>query len=260
MNGLTVILDVGLVNGLILAWAVVALAIAFRLLHFPDVTVEGSLPLGAAVYAACTIHGLPLIASVPIASAAGGAAGALTAVLHARFRLNKFLAGIIVISILYSVMLRIMGGPNIGLLSHPNPLDAACTLGVFGNFHGGLIGVLALLIVSGCIAISLLLTTRRGAKLRAVGSNPVYARSIGLNTALYLTVGLAFTNALAALAGVALAMNQGFADISLGQGVLVLCLAAMTLGEVLLPRPRLRQLGLVRRVRRNARQPALPMR
>ncbi|HVT87689.1 MAG TPA: hypothetical protein VHD56_02470 [Tepidisphaeraceae bacterium] len=235
-NTITVILDVGLINGLILAWAVVALAVAFRLLHFPDVTVEGSLPLGAATYAACTVAGMPLWIAVIVAAFAGAMAGALTALLHARFRLNKFLAGIIVVSVTYSVMLRVMGGPNIGLLSHGNPLDTARGFAFIGSMHLGLLGLLSLTVLAGCAVVVLLLVTRIGTKLRAVGSNPTYARSIGLNTSLYLIVGLAMTNSLAALSGVALAMNQGFADISLGQGVLVLCLAAMTLGEVILPK------------------------
>jgi putative ABC transport system permease protein len=235
MNSLTVILDVGLTNGLLFAGAVVALTVAFRLLHFPDITVEGSFPLGAATYAAAAVAGAPMVAAVALAAGAGAAAGAATAVLHSRFRLNKFLAGIIVVSVTYSVMLRVMRGPNVGLLSHANPLDSARAFGVVGGMHLGMIGALALAVGAACVALVLLLVTRAGSKLRAVGSNPTYARAIGLNTSVYLAVGLAVTNALAALAGVGLAMNQGFADVSLGQGVLVLCLAAMTLGEVTLP-------------------------
>ena len=236
MNATVVILDVGLLNGLLLVPVVVALAVAFRLLHFPDVTVEGSFPLGAAVYAAATTAGWPLPVAVIAAVISGSAAGAVTAVLYAWFRLNRFLAGILVVSALYSVMLHVMGGPNVGLLSHPSPLDAARRWAVVGRVHLGLLGILSVALAGIGAATVWALSTRPGTRLRAVGSNPTYARSIRLNPIVYLVVGLAGTNALAAAAGVAAAMNQGFADVGLGQGVLVLSLAAMTLGEAVVPR------------------------
>lgn len=230
-------LDIGSTMGLILAWVVLALALAFRLLNFPDLTVEGSLPLGAAVFAILVKNGMPLPMSVGAALLAGATAGGLTAFLHLRFSLNKFLAGIIVVAISYSLCLRVMGASNIGLLQSASlfdftaPLDSALGQG----WHGGTILFLVTLLIIGVALIISSLSTLRGMRLRVAGSNPEYARSLGVNVTVNLVVGLALTNSLAALAGVLLAMHQGFVDVSMGQGVLIIALASMTLGERLLP-------------------------
>lgn len=234
-------LDIGLVTGLLLAWAVIALTLGFRLLDFPDLTVEGSLPLGAAVFAVLHKGGLPIPVSMICALLAGGAAGALTGFLYVRFKLNKFLAGIIVISIAYSISLRIMDASNIGLLQLPTIFDLVEPLNKAApaRLHPGTILMLAGFITVGGIALIWALGTRRGIQLRVAGSNPEYARSLGINVPLNVVIGLAATNALAAFSGLLLAMHQGFSDISMGQGVLILALAAMTIGERLLPEKRL---------------------
>jgi len=230
-------LDIGLVMGLLLAWAVLALTLGFRLLNFPDLTVEGSLPLGAAVFAVLHRGGLPMPVSMGCALLAGAAAGALTGFLYVRFKLNKFLAGIIVIAIAYSLSLRIMGASNIGLLQLASVFDLAEPLNkdMPGHLHLGTILMLMGFIILGGVALLWALATRRGLRLRVAGSNPEYAKSLGINVPLNVIIGLAITNALAAFSGLLLTMHQGFADISMGQGVLILALAAMTIGERLLP-------------------------
>lgn len=230
-------LDIGLVMGLLLAWAVLALTLGFRLLDFPDLTVEGSLPLGAAVFAVLHKGGMPMPLSIVCALFAGAAAGALTGFLYVRFKLNKFLAGIIVIAIAYSLSLRIMGASNIGLLQSTSVFDLVASLnqGIPGHLHLGTILLLAGFIAVGGFALLWALATRRGVRLRVAGSNPEYAKSLGINVSLNMILGLAITNALAAFSGMLLTMHQGFADISMGQGVLILALAAMTIGERLLP-------------------------
>jgi putative ABC transport system permease protein len=230
-------LDIGLTMGLLLAWAVLALALAFRLLSFPDLTVEGSLPLGAAVFAIFLKNGAPLWSAVVMALVSGAIAGALTAYLHLRFRLNKFLSGIIVVAIAYSLSLRIMGASNIGLLQSASIFDFVEPLnGMWGGaFHTGTILLLSVLLLGGVLLLSVGLLSRRGIRLRVTGSNPEYARSLGISVPLNLVCGLALTNALAAVSGVLLSMHQGFADIGMGQGILILALAAMTIGERLLP-------------------------
>lgn len=230
-------LDIGLVMGLLLAWAVLALTLGFRLLDFPDLTVEGSLPLGAAVFAVLHKGGLPMPASMLCALLAGAAAGALTGFLHVRFKMNKFLAGIIVIAIAYSLSLRIMSASNIGLLQLASVFDFVEPLNrdMPGRLHLGTILMLTGFIAVGGAALLWALATRRGVRLRVAGSNPEYAKSLGINVPLNVIIGLAITNALAAFSGLLLTMHQGFADISMGQGVLILALAAMTIGERLLP-------------------------
>ena len=230
-------LDIGLTTGLIFGGAVLALALAFRLLHFPDLTIEGSLPLGASIYAVTLKAGSPVLVAIFFACLAGSMAGGLTAFLHVRFKLNKFLAGIIVVAICYSLSLRAMGASNIGLLQSASVYDVVSGLdGLFGtSYHPGTILMLSVLTTLACLLLVVVLSSRRGIKLRAAGSNPEYARSLGINVSINLIVGLAITNALSALSGALLASFQGFADVSLGQGVLILALVAMTIGERILP-------------------------
>lgn len=230
-------MDIGLVMGLLLAWAVMALALAFRLLDFPDLTVEGSLPLGAAVFAILHKSEISMPVAIACAVLAGSAAGALTGLIHIRFKLNKFLAGIIVVAIAYSLSLRIMGASNIGLLQSASIFDLVEPLNNWssGGFHTGTIVMLVGFLIIGASLILYGLSTRRGIALRVAGSNPDYAGALGIRVPANVIAGLAITNGLSAFSGVLLAMHQGFVDISMGQGVLILALAAMTIGERLLP-------------------------
>jgi putative tryptophan/tyrosine transport system permease protein len=226
--------------GLIMAWAVISLALSFRLLDFPDLTIEGSILLGAAVFAVMRKQNISLIPSIVCALVGGGLAGALTGFLHVRFKINKFLAGIIVIAISYSLSLRIMGSSNIGMLREKSLFDLAEPLNrLVPGLHFGTYVVLTVLVsITACLVLYGL-STRRGVRLRVAGSNPVYARSLGINSPANIVAGLAITNSLAAFSGTLLAMHQGFVDIGIGQGVLILALAAMTIGERLLPERRL---------------------
>lgn len=233
--------DIGLTMGLILAWAVIALALSFRLLHFPDLTIEGSLPLGAAVFATLAKNHFPWPVAICGAFAAGALAGSLTAILHVKFKLNKFLAGILVVAISYSLSLRLMGASNIGLLQFQSIFDTLerWDKNISENFHCATIVFLTILIAGGAGLIVKALSSIYGMRLRVAGSNPEYARSLGISVLGKLVVGLAITNGLAAVSGILLAMKQGFADVGMGQGILILALAAMTIGERLLPQRRL---------------------
>lgn len=233
MNWLTP-LDTGLVSGLIFAWAVLALASAFRLLNFPDITVEGSVPLGAAAYASVLTAGWPPTAALGSAFVVGGVAGALTAILHVRFNVNKLLAGIIVISIAYTGCLRIMGTSNIGLLQYETLFNWIEHQTVVFPFHLGTILVLAMLLITGIAFLYRGLVSRQGLRMRVAGVNPDHARSLGINVPLNLTAGLALSNGFAALTGVLIANRQGFADVGMGRGVLILALASMVIGERLI--------------------------
>lgn len=229
-------LEIGLVQGLIMAGAVVCFALAFRLLGFPDLTVEASVPLGAAVYATLAQNGFPLPAAVFGACIAGGLAGAVTAFLHVWFGVNKFLAGIVVVAILYSVTLRIMDGPNVSLLQIESIMDTPRAW--FGDTYArlGILAILAIFWGALALAIIALLKSRPGVHLRAAGANPEFAKSIGVRQGLYIGLGIAACNVLAAIAGVLQADLQGFADVSGGQGVLILSLAAMAIGEAVVPK------------------------
>jgi putative ABC transport system permease protein len=130
-----------------------------------------------------------------------------------------------------------MGASNISLLKTKTLLDYLNRYLYYG-FHVGTIAFLFLLIVLGIILISYLLSTKFGLRLRVSGCNPEYAKSLGINVSISLIIGLFFTNCLAAFSGILLAMYQGFVDINMGQGTLILALAAMTIGERILPESR----------------------
>ena len=228
-------LQIGAVQGLLVASAVLGFAIAFRLLRFPDLTIEGSVPLGAATYAVLNHAGAPMPVAVAGAGLAAAAAGALTASLHVKLDVNKFLAGIIVVSIAYSLTLRVMEGPNVSLLrsasllGYPRSLaSGAWQWGLLVFLSGGL-GVIAAAAIG-------FLRTRPGIALRAAGANPVFAASLGIGSRAAIIAGLAGSNALAGLGGVFQADYQGFADVGSGQGILVVALAALAIGEALVPR------------------------
>lgn len=223
--------NTGVVIGLLMAACVLGLGIAYRLFNFPDLTVEGSFLLGAVGVAVAQREGLPVGVSLAVSASLGAAAGSVTALVHSRFGVNKFLSGIIVTAICYTVGLRLMGTSNIGLLGATTFLDRPDGIGK----------VAALFIVVGatCAALYGALRSRFGLRLRTAGSNPIYARMLGINVSRSLVITLGITNALAALSGGLLALHQGFADIGLGQGILIVGLASLTVGERLIPETKL---------------------
>lgn len=231
-------LEIGLVQGLVMAGAVLGFVVAFRLLDFPDLTVEASLPLGAATYAVLVQQGIAPTGAAFAACGAGMLAGATTAGLHVRFGVNKLLAGIIIVGIAYSLTLRVMAGPNRSLLQAASLLGPSRRL-FEASPRLGVLLVLGAFWLAVAVLLGLWFRTRPGIQVRAAGTNPALAESLGLPQGLIVVAGLAACNGLAALSGALLADHQGFADVSLGQGVLILALAAMAIGEALVPDRRL---------------------
>jgi putative ABC transport system permease protein len=225
--------DIGLIQGLLFACAVLGFAIALRVLRFPDLTVEGSLLLGAAVFGSAQIAHWSFAAAFVAALTSGAVAGATTAALHLYMRMNRFLAGILVIAATYSLSLRIMQGSNISLLNIKTPLEQLARFNRLGprDTHFGDAALLGICVVGIAIASTVLLRSRMGMRFRAAGSNPQHARALGIPVSLVLIGGLAATNALAAISGVLLASYQGFADVGIGQGTLIIVLASLSIGE-----------------------------
>lgn len=231
----TIPIEIGITQALLLVWVVLAFSLAYRVFGFPDLTIEGSLPLGAAVYAVVVRAGMPLTAAIVAAVTVGAVVGATTGTLHTRFGVNKFLSGIIVVAISYSLTLRVMSGPNISLIGQRTVLgiieqiapSRSSELVVF------FLGSLCLL---GAWLISLALSSRFGIRMRAAGSNPSFAESVGVSSQASIIIALACTNGLAAFSGVLVADSQGFSDVSSGQGILILALAATAVGETLVPK------------------------
>ena len=219
-----------------LAWGVY---IASRVLRFPDITPDGSFPLGAAVASTMIVAGVdPLVATV-VAFFAGMVAGYVTGVLHTRLRVTELLAGILVMTALYSVNLHVMGRSNISLLDRATlatrlhtiiPATAAWPSDVaFG------VVFLVLTLVLG-FALTWFLRTDFGTAMRAAGDNPAMIIAQGVDRRVMVELALALGNGLVAFSGALIAQYQGFADVTMGVGTLVAGMAAVILGETLKPR------------------------
>jgi putative tryptophan/tyrosine transport system permease protein len=218
-----------------LVWGCVALGVylTFRVLAFADLTVEGSFPLGAAVAAALIFRGGDPFLATGLAVLAGMGAGALTGLLHTRRGINDILAGILVATALYSVILVVMDRPNTPLLGATTVYERVyALLGVRPSVWPR-IGLLALICGTLALALNWLLHTDFGLALRATGSNPGMARALGIHTDNLQVVGLMLANGLVALSGALVAQIQGFADVGMGVGTLVAGLAAIVIAEAL---------------------------
>ncbi len=215
-------------------YALVALGVflSFRVLQFPDLTVDGSFPLGAAVAASLIVAGLDPWTSTLAACAAGAAAGLLTAWMTLRLRILNLLASILTMIALYSINLRIMGKPNVALLGESTVLSPLAALGLPGYVLTPIaFGVLVLVLKW---LLDRFLGSELGLAMRATGENPRMARANGIATARTTLVGMALSNALVALAGALFAQSQGSADVTMGVGTIVVGLAAVIGGEALL--------------------------
>lgn len=228
------LVPVTLVQGLLYALVALAVMIPFRLLSFPDLTSEGSFPLGGCACGALLAAGVPPWPATAAAVAAGALAGAATAGIHLRFRINTLLAGILVMTILYSVNLRVLGKANVALLSNDTVLSVLSPEVVV---RVGLQIVAFAIVVAAVLALlGAFLRTELGLSLRAVGANPRLAPALRIAPWAFIVAGLAGANALAALAGALAVQLQGFADVHMGFGVLINGLAALIIGETLVGR------------------------
>jgi len=223
-------------QGLIYGLMALGVYISFRVLAFPDLSVDGTFPLGAAVAAALIIGGWdPFLASL-VALGAGAAAGAFTGILATKFRIQGLLAGVLTMIMLYSLNLRIMGRPNLPLLGRPSALTATVQA-----LHlappWGLVLVAAILAFGFKILLDLFFHTELGTAMRATGDNPDMVRAFGVNPETMVILGLALSNGLVALSGALVAQYSGFADVGMGVGTIVAGLASVIIGEMLF-RPR----------------------
>jgi putative tryptophan/tyrosine transport system permease protein len=234
--------------GLILSFLALGVLISFRILRFPDITVDGSLPLGAAIAAVLLSQAVEPILATVAAFYAGFLAGAITGVLHTKFKIHGLLAGILVMTALYSVNLNIMGRSNVSLTSAVTLTSYAewAAAAILGGGSGlNLLGwevsirdvfmfgsVLVAVSLAGLL-LYLFFRTNLGTAMRATGDNDQMIRALGVNVEHMMIFGLAFSNGLVALAGALLAQYQGFADVQMGIGMIVLGLASVIIGEAL---------------------------
>jgi len=240
--------------GFILSLLSLGVYISFRIFDFPDITAEGSITLGASVSSVLLIAGWPPLAATVMGFLAGLIAGSVTGILAMQFQINKLLAGIITMTALYSVNLRIMGRSNIPLLNERtivSQIEELAQIG-FRNSDVVLFGwdvsvrdlavlvIIPLIITAICVLLFLFFRTNVGTAMRATGDNAQMIRALGANDRIMVILGLALSNGLIALSGAVLAQYQGFADVQMGIGMVVWGLAAVIIGEALVGT---RQLG-----------------
>lgn len=228
------LVPVTLVQGLIYSLIALAIMIPFRVLSVPDLSSEGVFPLGAAVATAFITWGVhPLLATLA-AVAAGFLAGMTTALIHLKFKVHSLLAGILTVTMLWSVNLRILDKPNLPLFGFETLydwIDAAIvsSMGLQIMFFGVLVLVLIL-------GLWWMLQTDMGLGLRGIGANPHLAPALGVSLVAYTAGGLGLASAISGLAGALMAQLQGYADVGMGLGMLVNGLASLIIGEAVMGR------------------------
>lgn len=213
------VLEQGLIYGIVS----LGVYITYKILDFPDLSVDGSFPLGAGVTALCLTLGVNPYLSLLLAFGAGAIGGFFTGILHVKLKISNLLSGILVMLALYSIALRIMGKPNIALY------------GVDTVFMDGVLPIIIIAIFALIckIALDLFFKTKLGFMLISSGDNPQLVTSLGVNKGFVITIGLMVSNGLVALGGALMAQHQGFADISMGAGTIVVGLASIILGTSL---------------------------
>jgi putative ABC transport system permease protein len=240
--------------GFILSLLALGVYISFRIFEFPDITAEGSLTLGASVAAVLLVHRWEPLTATVAGAAAGLLSGTLTGVLAMKFKINRLLSGILTMTALYSVNLRIMGKSNIPLMTGTTMVSQTEEWGKQFFGQAALIvwgwevpvrdAALIVMVPALILAVSALLffffRTNLGTAMRATGDNAQMIRALGSDDALMVTLGLALSNSLIALSGALLAQYQGFADVQMGIGMVVWGLASVIIGEALVGT---RQLG-----------------
>lgn len=225
------LLPVSFYEGLVYGFVAIGVYITFRVLAFPDLTVDGSFPLGGAVAAILIINGVnPWLATIA-ALCAGLIAGLGTSLLNTKLRINALLAGILMMVGLYSVNLMIMGRANIPLLREVTIFDQFAQ---FVNTETNISLALIFVLILAAIILTILnwfLRTEVGLALRATGQNQQMVRGLGGDTDMTTILGVSISNGLVALSGAIISQNQGFTDVGMGIGMIILGLASVIIGE-----------------------------
>ena len=228
-------------SGLIYALVALGVYISFRVLDFPDLTADGSFPLGGAVAGVAIIADVnPWLACI-FGMLAGGVAGLVTAWLHVKLGILQLLSSILVIVALYAVNLRIMQAPNLALLGEPTIFDELVT---DSNGYWMRCVVIGGVVIAAKFFLDWFFSTEMGLAMRATGSNLRMSQAQGIATSRSILLGMAISNGLIALAGAIFVQTQGGADISIGVGTIVIGLAAVIIGETIIPAKKMRWITL----------------
>lgn len=215
-----------------LLWALLGLALylTFRILDFCDMTVEGTFPLGAATAVTAISHGMNPYLATLLAVITGMAAGLVTGLLYTKGKIPSLLAGILTMTAAYSVNLRIMGKSNISLLGQQTIFSSQFLKSLPQYFDSVFVGLVAVVIIT--LLLVFFLDTDYGQAFIVTGDNLTMARSLGIKTDTMIIVGLMISNGMVGLCGALIAQNNGYADINMGIGTIVIALASIIIGEV----------------------------
>ncbi|MDR1868290.1 MAG: ABC transporter permease [Treponema sp.] len=225
-----------LIEGFIYGIMVLGVFISFRVLNFADMTVDGSFPLGAALAAIMVLKNVPPIVGIMLAFVGGASAGLVTALIHTKLKIPDLLSGILTMTMLYSLNLRVMSNrANLSLL-RTSTLFSRITewAGTFMPAQIALVVYCGIVIFIVKFALDLFFHTDLGLSLGALGSNPQMIISQGMDPSILKIIGICFANGLVGVAGAFTALYQGFADVNLGQGIIVSGLASLMIGEFLI--------------------------
>lgn len=222
MDFLVSILEQGLIFGIM----VLGVYITYKLLDFPDLSVDGTFPLGASITASVLLLGINPWLATFLAFIGGAVGGLITGFLNVKLKITNLLSGILVMTGIYSINLRVMGRANIALFQQKT---------IFATGISALLtlGILVLIIK---VILDLFLKTKLGFLLNAIGDNPVLVSSLGLDVGKIKFLGLALSNGLVAMSGSIMAQYQGFSDVGMGTGVIVMGLASIIIGEMVFKR------------------------
>lgn len=230
------LLDNASLQGLGYAAAVVGIALAFRVLKYPDLTADGSFMVGATAYAGALLSGWPELVAVVAGLSCGALAGLVTAGLAGLVGVNRLLSGILTSMLCYSISIRILGGsPNANLLGQHTFLDVAAGFDrQAGAGHLATLAMLGAIVLAAAGILAAFLRSDAGLLLRAAGANASLVSDLGRRPEIQQALGLTIANALVALSGVTVAARQGFVDVNMGVGIVIVIVAALIIGEQLL--------------------------
>src|SRR3569833_1288456 len=217
-----------LLQGLCLSAIALGIYISMKIFNIPDITTDGSYTLGGAVTAKLLILHQPVFVALPVVIAAGALAGALTGLIHTKLKINALLAGILVMTALYSVNLTLMGRSNIPLI---NTASIFSLINISADFNHNVFGILLVFVAVITLVIGYLLKTDFGIAMRATGNSESMIRALGVNTDRMKIIGLALANALTALSGYLVTEYQNYADFIMGIGIVISGLGSVIIAE-----------------------------
>ena len=220
-----------IVQGLCFSALALGIFISMKIFNIPDITTDGSYTLGGSVTGILLTQQLPVSIILPAVILAGATAGAITGIIHTKLKLNPLLSGILVMTSLYSVNLTILGRSNIPLLNFKTLFT---TLELTTNYNLNLFFIVVIFIALLVFIIGYVLKTDFGIAMRATGNSETMIRALGVNTDRMKIIGLALANALTAISGFLMCQFQGYTDISMGIGIVIIGLGSVIIGETLI--------------------------